>query len=321
MTVTIKNRLLIDTDTAADDAVALLVALASPQTTVEALTIVSGNVGAEQAARNALKTLEVAGRLEIPVHVGAAGPMTRVAEYATYVHGADGLGDQNYPQVGQSSPVSALQATLRCLREHPGQITWIALGPLTNVATAILADPATCALAKELVIMGGVSDGVGNVTPAAEFNIWVDPEAARVVLRSGLPMRIVGWDISRLGETVISADERERLRSCGHPRARYAYDVTRRLWEFATSHGVAGMDLPDPVTMVLALHPHLGVWKQLHVDVECQGELTRGALVIDHLSSTGAPANASVCFAAQGDKVKAILFECLGATGSELNGN
>ncbi len=305
-------RLLIDTDTAADDAVALLLALRSPGVEVAALTIVAGNVPVGQAARNALATLGAAGRLDVPVHVGAAVPLLQPIAFATEVHGEDGLGDSFLPPVGSPSPVPALDATLALLRAgDPNSLTWVALGPLTNVATAILADPAACRRVRELVIMGGAGDGVGNVTPAAEYNFWVDPEAARIVLRAGIPIRLVGWDLSRRPDALFTAADRAALQASG-PLGAFAERVTRRLWEFATgSHHRDGMDLPDPIAVAGAVAPSLLTWEPRAVDVECRGELTRGAAVVDHLAVTGQPPNVELATALDGPGFKALVLERL----------
>lgn len=304
-------RLLIDTDTAADDAVALLLALRSPGVEVAALTIVAGNVIVEQATRNALATLAVAGRLDVPVHVGARAPLLQRISFATEVHGRDGLGDSDLPPVGAPSPVGALDATLALLRAHGPELTWVALGPLTNVATAVLADPDACRRVRELVVMGGVGDGVGNVTPAAEYNFWVDPEAARIVLRAGIPIRLVGWDLSRQPDALFTADDRAALAAAG-PLGAFAVRVTRRLWEFATgNHHRAGMDLPDPIAVAGAVAPALLTWTPRWVDVECRGELTRGAAVVDHLAISGHAPNVELASALDGPRFKSLVLERL----------
>lgn len=313
--VSAAQALLVDTDVAADDALAIVLALQTPGVEVAALTTVAGNVSVEQATRNALTTLSVCGRLDVPVHPGASRPLVAEPGLATDVHGADGLGDQWFPPLGVPSPVRAVEATIDLLRRRPGQLTWVALGPLTNLAAALLVDPVACHQVRDVVVMGGVGDGVGNVTPAAEFNFWVDPEAARIVLRAGLPIRLVGWDVCRRDGLVSPAD-RQRLLNSPHALARFASAVTRRLWEFATTHHHAGMDLPDVLAMVLALAPELGRWRRCFVDVECRGDLTRGASVVDHLAVTGADPNVELCVGADGPAYLGRLLDAL--TGTDL---
>ncbi len=289
-------KLLVDTDPGADDAVAILLALRTPGTEVVALTTVAGNVDVDQATRNALKTLSVAGRLDVPVHRGASESLAAEGfERAESVHGHDGLGGHDFDPVGAEHPDAALDATLALFREHGSTLTYVALGPLTNLAHAIDVDADTCRRVGQVVVMGGAGDGVGNVTPAAEYNFWCDAEAARIVLRSGLPLRVVGWDVSRRDAVVTAADV-DRLRASSDPVAKFAADVTRRYFEFVSSNHLPGaMDLPDPVAMAAALRPDHASWRRVAADVECLGELTRGALVIDHWGTTGAPADIDLC--------------------------
>jgi len=302
---------LIDTDTAADDAVAIMMALAYPGVRVLALTTVAGNVCVDQATRNALKTLDVCGRLDVPVFVGASSPLVREITYATDVHGADGLGDNWFEEVGEPATGGAVEAALDLIGRHGPKLTWIALGPLTNVALALRADQETCLRAGRVLVMGGAGDGVGNITPAGEFNMYVDPEAAREVVGSGLPIRVVGWDIARR-DALVDREFRERLRASGNPKAEFAYDVTRRLWAFASAKHHAGyMDLADPSAMAAALEPDLAEWEPRYVDVECAGELTRGALVVDHLGVTGNPPNVELCRRLDAEGFKRLLFDLL----------
>lgn len=266
----------------------------------------------DQATRNALTTLDVCGRLDIPVHPGANRPLVAELGLATNVHGEDGMGDRWFPPVGAPSRPGAVEATLDLLRRRPGELTWVALGPLTNIAATLQIDPLACRAVREVVIMGGVGDGVGNITPAAEFNFWVDPEAARVVLRSGLPVRLVGWDVARRPDVLVTGADLQRLTDSPQPLAQFATAVTGRLWQFATAHHHRGMDLPDVVAMALALRPDLGAWRRCYADVECRGELTRGACVIDHLGVTGAEPNVTLCAGADGPAFRRMFFDALG---------
>src|SRR5579863_2547211 len=200
---------LIDTDTASDDAVAIIMALSAPDVRVCALTTVAGNVGLEQATRNALYTAEVCGST-VPVFKGAAAPLTRAHEDAHWFHGRDGLSDRNYPAPARAPEREhAAEAIIRLCRETPG-LTLVTLGPLTNVALAVTRDPTLIRNVGRCVVMGGAPCCEGNVTPAAEYNIWVDPEAARIVFRSGLPVEMVGWQVSR-GASVLSEAEIARV--------------------------------------------------------------------------------------------------------------
>jgi purine nucleosidase len=304
-------RLLIDTDTAADDAVAILMALRAPDAEVVALTTVAGNVSLEQATDNALLTLEVADRADIPVHTGAAAPLVKELEFATNVHGADGLSDTRRSVRGVPHADPALDATLAHLRATGPELTWVALGPLTNVAHAVQADSEGCRAVRRVVVMGGVGDGVGNVTPAAEFNFWADPHAAHIVLTAGLPVRLVGWDISRRDALVSTADLAS-LGASGDPVAEFAVEVTRCLYEFSSTHHHPGfMDLPDPVAMAAALAPEHATWVKRWADVETEGHLTRGALVVDHLGTSGNEPNIELCTRYEPERFRALLHELL----------
>ena len=187
---------LIDTDTASDDAVALIMALRAPDVRVVAITTVAGNVPLEQSTRNALYTVELCGS-DVPVYAGAARPLLRTYENATWFHGMDGLGDHNYPVPRRSSEkLHAVDAIIQIVEANPG-LVMVTLAPLTNVALALAKKPSIAKKVGRCVVMGGAPCCEGNVTPAAEYNIWVDPEAARMVVRSGLPLELIGWQLSR----------------------------------------------------------------------------------------------------------------------------
>ena len=209
---------LIDTDTASDDAVALIMALRAPDVQVDAITVVAGNVGLEQATRNALYTAELCAS-DVPVHRGAARPLLREIQHAQWFHGRDGLGDQGYPPPKRAAESNhAVDAIAEVISANPG-IVLVTLGPLTNIALAVSRHPSLVANVSRCVIMGGNTCTEGNVTPAAEFNMWVDPEAARIVLHSGLPIELVGWHLCR-GEANLLASDIDRVLGIGTPLAR-----------------------------------------------------------------------------------------------------
>jgi purine nucleosidase len=309
---TVERRLLIDTDPGADDAIAILLALRTPGVEVTAITTVAGNIGLDQTTRNALKILEVAGRRDIPVHRGAAVALAAgVIESAANVHGDDGMGDHDFEPVGEPHEASALDATLALLERDAPSITWVTLGPLTNVAHAVQEQPELCRRVGRLVVMGGTSDGVGNVTPAAEFNFWADPEAARVVLNAGLPVQLVGWDVSRR-DALVGPSDLARLRASNDPVAQFAVQVSRRYLDHSGSVGTRGsMDLPDAAAMFATLEPADTRWRSIAVDVECRGELTRGAMVVDHWGTTGARPNVDLCTGIPPEAFRAVLVERL----------
>ena len=274
----------IDTDTASDDAVAILMALAARDVKVLGMTTVAGNVGVEQATRNALYTTEIAAA-SVPVFVGAAAPLTRTHLHAHWFHGHDGFGDQNYPEPKQRpEPEFAVDALVRIARENPG-LTLVTLGPLTNIALALARDPGFAHNVGRCVVMGGAPCCEGNATPAAEYNIWVDPEAARRVFRSALRIEMVGWHVSR-GASVLSDTECEVIAALGTAKARFAIDCNRRAREaYHVQTGEVGLSLADPTAMAIALDREIGLsWSRHFVEIECASELTRGMTIVDRLN-------------------------------------
>jgi purine nucleosidase len=274
---------LIDTDTASDDAVALIMALRAPDVRVAAITTVAGNVPVAQATRNALYVAELCGA-DVPVFAGAEKPLWREYMHAEWFHGRDGLGDHGYPAPQcAAEKTHAVEAMIDCIHRNPG-LTLVTLGPLTNVAMAVARDPSLAARVGRCVVMGGNPCCEGNVTPAAEYNIWVDPEAARMVLRSGMPVELVGWQLCR-GEAALNSADIGRVLALGTPLARFAIECNSTAMEaYRIQTGATGISLPDPIAMALALDPGLALLASDHfVDVEVSGELTRGMTVIDRL--------------------------------------
>ena len=316
---------LIDTDTASDDAVAILMALAAPDVRVLGLTIVAGNVGVEQATRNALLTAEIA-EVEVPVFVGAAAPLMRPHEHAHWFHGRDGLGDRGYaPPRCAPEREHAVDAILRLADAAPG-LTLVTLGPLTNVALALVRDPSLAKKIGRCVAMGGAPCCEGNVTPAAEYNIWVDPEAARIVFRSGLPIEMVGWHVSR-GASVLSETEIADILALGAAKARFAIECNARAKQaYHTQTGESGLSLADPTAMAVALDRTIGLtWSRCVVEIECASELTRGMTVVDRLNVAADDSNrltwsaalkggakADVCWTFDSARFKALLKRALG---------
>ena len=277
---------LIDTDTASDDAVALIMALRAPGVAVRGITTVAGNVGVAQATANALYVAELCGATEVPVHAGCDRPMLRPAVDANWFHGRDGLSDLGFrPARAAPSSGHAVDAVLGITRSHPG-LTLVTLGPLTNVAVALLRDPSLAVRVGRCVVMGGNPCCVGNVTPAAEYNVWCDPEAAEVVLRSGMPVELVGWHLCR-GDAALAAADVARVRTIGTPLADFAIDCNRTAAAaYQVQTGEAGISLPDPTAMAVALDPASIIRSATAhlVRVECHSNLTRGQTVVDQLN-------------------------------------
>jgi purine nucleosidase len=315
---------LIDTDTASDDAVALMMALRAPDVRVVAITTVAGNVPVLQSTRNALYTVELCGA-NMPVYTGADKPLLRKYENATWFHGRDGLGDHNYPAPRHAAAsVHAVDAIIDAVEANPG-IVIVTLAPLTNIALALAKKPEIAAKVSRCVVMGGAPCCEGNVTPAAEYNIWVDPEAARIVMNSGLPIELVGWQLSR-GDAVAHEDDIARILGFNNPIAKFAVECNsyaRHAYKVQT--GEDGISLPDPVAMSIALDPSIGTdWSEHLIDVETQSELTRGMTVVDRLNVAADDRNqpvwalvlekkrkAKVCWAIDNQRWKEMLFSAL----------
>ena len=278
------RKILIDTDTASDDAVALIMALRSPLVDVAAITTVAGNVSVEQGTRNALYTVELCGA-SVPVYAGASSPLLRPLETAEWFHGKDGLGDHGFtPSNPQPHSMHAVDAIIATALANPG-LEIVTLGPLTNIALALAREPRIASMIRRCVVMGGAPCCEGNVTPAAEFNIWVDPEAAAIVFRSGLPIEMIGWQLSRY-QAVVSAQEIEAILAVDTPLARFAIESNSTAASaYHAQTGEHGIALPDPVAMAVLLDPTLTQSSSRHrVAIETASELTRGMTVVDRLN-------------------------------------
>jgi purine nucleosidase len=265
-------------------------ALRSPKVRVFAITVVAGNVSVDQATCNALFTVELCGSA-VPVFTGAAAPLTRPLEDASWFHGQDGLGDHGYQPKTHAASGLAVDAMVRTIEANPG-IELITLGPLTNLALALHQSPNLAANVSRCVVMGGAPCCEGNVTPAAEYNFWVDPEAARVVLRSQLPIELVGWQLSR-GAAVVNRQEIENILGLQTKFADFAIrsnDTAARAYR--TQTGEVGIALPDPTAMAILLDPALSLVSSHHyLDVQVDSGITRGMSVVDRLNVAHDPRN------------------------------
>jgi purine nucleosidase len=315
---------LIDTDTASDDAVAIIMALRAPDVRVVAITTVAGNVDVQQSTRNALYTVELCGA-DVPVFTGAEKPLLRRYQNATWFHGRDGLGDHGYPPPSRApGKLHAVDAIIEAIEANPGLVI-ITLAPLTNLALALVKKPEIASKVGRCVVMGGAPCCEGNVTPAAEYNIWVDPEAARIVMLSGLPVELIGWHLCR-GDAVLREDDIARIQGFNNPVARFAIECNshaRKAYKVQT--GEDGISLPDPVAMCLALDPTIGTeWSSHYVEIETHSELTRGMTVVDRLNVSADDRNralwaqvqqqerkAKVCWTLDMKRWKDALFSAL----------
>jgi purine nucleosidase len=287
-------RLVIDTDTASDDAVALMLALAEPGVTVDAITVVAGNVPLPLAVRNAIVTCDVMGRSDVPVHAGRHKPILRRLDTAQDVHGADGMGGATLPEPSRDVDAEHAVAALLRLASDGVRRTLVTLGPLSNLATALLLDPDFLGRWDHVWCMYGVADSVGNSSPSAEFNVWADPESARVVLEHAHdPERLtfVGWDVSRK-YAVITPAEQDELIALGTARGDFVQQINVAVDRFCREiTGLPGYDLPDPVTMAVALRPELITASEIAaVDVISNGP-GRGTLMIERRPGVHTPTN------------------------------
>jgi purine nucleosidase len=305
------QRFIIDTDPGADDAIALMMALRHAEIQVDAITTVAGNVPVEQATANALYIAELCSA-EVPVYQGMDRPMLRQPPDARHVHGQDGLGDlDRQPPRGQPQPEHAVDVLIRQTLAAPGEITLVALGPLTNVALALRREPALASALRRLVLMGGAVNALGNVTPSAEFNIWADPEAANIVFRAAAPVAMVGLELM-WGDMLLGVEEIDCLRASGSPLAAFAVDCNRRVRDLLQKLlGEPVMALPDPIAMAVAIDPGLCRTESLYVTVETTSELTCGETVVDRWGVLGQPPNVQVCFDPDPARFKRLLFDTL----------
>jgi purine nucleosidase len=310
---------LIDTDTASDDSIALIMALGAADVRVAAITTVAGNVNVRQATRNALYTVELCDS-DVPVYAGAERPLIRPPHDAVWFHGEDGLGDHNYPPPRRPAQKDhAADAISAIIEAHPG-IVLVTLGPLTNVALALAKKPGIVHKVSRCVIMGGAPCGKGNITPVAEYNVWADPEAARMVFHSGLPIELVGWHLCG-GDAVLNTSDIKLIAGLSTNLARFAIQSTSRLREAHREQtGEDGITLADPVAMSVAIDPTICSHCSEHlVEVETSSELTRGMTVVDR---EGKPsdthgcsgwARLNVCWTIDAARWKTTLYSALEA--------
>jgi len=279
-----KNKYFIDTDTASDDAVALLMALEWDDVEVLGISIVSGNMSVEQGSINARYTVELC-KKDIPVYVGADAPLVKKREHADWFHGPDGMGNMNYPAPKlEETNEDFIEVLNNHINQYPDEITLVTLGPLTNVANFIKKYPESFLKLKNIVIMGGASNTVGNVTPAAEYNIWCDPEAADIVFKSKHhDIAMVGWELCR-GEANLTEAEMEFAYSFKTEKADFAIDCNKHALDSSQNWlGDPGLGLPDPVAMAVALNPAVTTKVSRHnVQVVIDGP-ARGMTIVDQL--------------------------------------
>jgi inosine-uridine nucleoside N-ribohydrolase len=272
------QRVIIDTDPGVDDAFALLLAMHSKELNIEAITAVSGNVPLEITLANALRLVEIAGRKDIPVAGGASHPLVRRSVTAAYAHGENGLAGVEFP-AARIQPVTehAVDLMTRIVRNHPGEVTIVAVGPLTNVALALGADPDFPKMVKQIVLMGGSLTG-GNVTPAAEFNFYVDPEAAAAVFDSGVPITMVGLNVTE--QVQLNDAHVQRLEAANNPSAQALARIARSSFASMRKQGHGGgFSMHDPLAVSALLDRNILTLEDFRIEIEIAGSMTAGMSV------------------------------------------
>lgn len=306
--------LVIDTDTAGDDVVALMMALTSENVSVHGITVCAGNVDFAQEVQNALKTVDMVGLSgKIPVFAGADRPLVRDWVSADYVHGRDGMGDHFYPAVEQKAETThAVSFLLDAAKRWQNELVIVAIAPLTNLALALRQDPEFPKRVKELWVMGGTNNAFGNIQPLSEYNFYVDPEAAAMVFHAGFNLYMVGWEIA-LAHGILGTKALERIESMTTNFSRFFMDTQRKVREFnERDGGIHGTSHPDALTMAMAIQRDLWVdGADYTVDIETHGNLTRGASVVDRLGVWHQPANAHVCLKADGERFQEAIEHML----------
>ena len=301
--------IIIDTDPGQDDAAAILLALGSPELEVRAITTVAGNVELDLATANALRLLELAGRTDVPVHAGCPRPMVRPLVTAKHVHGRTGLDGADLPAPRtRARDQHAVPFLIEALRGASQKLTLCPIGPLTNVALALISAPDIARRIERIVLMGGAFSG-GNVTPAAEFNIYVDPHAAHVVLTSGVPIVMMPLDVTHQNQT--TPPRLAEIAALGTAPAR-AMAGMLSFYDRSHAERFGGPPLHDPTTIAWLLAPGLFEGTAAHVAVEHASETTMGATVADLFGKTGRPANAEVMLRIDADGFQRLFVERLG---------
>ena len=301
------ERIILDCDPGHDDAIALLLALASPEIELLGVTTVAGNQTLEKTTANAIRILEFSGRTDVSVAAGADRPIVREPYVAKYVHGETGLDGPDLP-AAQGAQLD--EHAVDFLGRHADGATVVAVGPLTNVALMLARYPE--AQPKRIVLMGG-SIGLGNVTPAAEFNIWADPEAAARVFESGLDVTMIGLDVTH--QALMTKADAERLRGTGRTGT-----LVAELWEFynrfhSQTYGFDGSPIHDAVALAHVFRPDLVETEHRHVEIDCGSELCRGRTVVDLWRRTENEPNAHVGVEIDGRAFIELLHERIASLG------
>ena len=300
---------ILDTDPGIDDALAILLGVASPEIEIEGLTIVYGNCALDQAAKNALAVLNLANRADIPVYTGCGQPLIQPLRLAADTHGSTGLG---YAKLNPPEARTHSQPAVNFLIEHvlsnPGKITLVALGPLTNLALAIRLEPRIIPAFREVIIMGGAINHPGNQTPQAEFNIACDPHAAHIVFHSGAPLTLVPLDVTY--QTILASADVDGLLRFDSPISRFIADATRFYINYHTEHqAIAGCAINDPLALAVAFAPHLVGKTRAYTDVDIAGGVSMGKTFADLLNTLDRPPNLEIALTVQAEAFMNVFLD------------
>lgn len=276
------KRIILDTDPGVDDALAFMLAFSSPEIYVEAVTTVDGNVNQKQGHENAKRLLEFLGRTDIPLACGAERPLVRLREHATAFHGKMGLGNAELPESVMESDIRpAAELIVEEVKRLGKDLTLVAIGPLTNIALSLAIDPELPKKVDKLVIMGGAFNltpyGGGNANAVAEFNIWHDPEAAKMVFDSGIHVICAGLDTTTHPDNRLGRTHFAQIENMGTRRSRLVVDLIRSLVDKYN-----GFSLHDPMALAYVINPGLFETEKHHVEIETKGEFTEGMTIVDH---------------------------------------
>jgi purine nucleosidase len=313
------KRIIIDTDPGVDDALTFLLALASPEVQLEALTITQGNVTVERGTRNALAVLELLHASRIPVAQGTSLPLVARPGSAgraggpllasDQVHGKSGLGNAILPEpTNKPATKHAIDYLIERFLAEPGELSLFAIGPLTNVALAIRKEPRFVGAVREMVIMGGSIREGGNITPQAEFNIYADPHAAHIVFHSGIPITLIPLDVTH--KAMLYQTQIERLKPLNSPISQFIVDATSDYVHFTESKtGVPGCALHDPLTLATIIAPELLTLEEHYVDVDISGGVSTGSTFADFYHTSGKQANMKVALDVRGEEFVELFLQ------------
>jgi purine nucleosidase len=311
------KRIIIDTDPGVDDALAFLLALASPEIQLEALTTTQGNVTVDKATRNALSVLELCHASHIPVAKGSEYPLVQPLRVSAHVHGESGIGNSYLPEPSTKPvPQHAVDYLVNRILAEPGEISIFPIGPLTNIAIAIRKEPRFAKAVKELVIMGGAILEHGNITPLAEFNIYVDPHAAHIVFHSGIPITLIPLDVTH--KCLLLQPHVDRLMQIPSPISRFIRDAIEVYLKFSFELGYTGSALHDPLTLATIIAPELLALKEFHVDVDISSSVSMGKTFADILDINKKPANMKVAMKVRGEDFIELFLQRMEALSQKI---